>query len=262
MANLQRALRLLVEGDGSWQAKADPAYAGHPGMFGGWTAAVALRAVLDHASRQGDVAAFTLSFLRPIPPGSDVRVATTLLNTGRSIQHWQVDLTSVEDARPLASGLCVSATRRDTDGFTEPGWPDPPDPDSLEEIHPPGEFGKHVLVRPALGVPYVNQSSTRSTLWVRETSGRNVDAVQLAFLSDAYPPRILYVSEEVRPTSTLTISIYFLASEAELEEVGDDYILNEAVGTRGVRGIAGQQARLWSRSGALLATTEQLQWYQ
>jgi acyl-CoA thioesterase len=48
----------------------------------------------------------------------------------------------------------------------------------------------------------------------------------------------------------------------ELEAVGDDYILNQAVGTRGAEGTAGQQACLWSPQGVLLATTEQLCWYR
>lgn len=32
--------------------------------------------------------------------------------------------------------------------------------------------------------------------------------------------------------------------------------------TRGERSTSGQRARLWSRPGALLATTEQLCWYR
>ena len=43
---------------------------------------------------------------------------------------------------------------------------------------------------------------------------------------------------------------------------GDGYLLNEATGTRGADATSGQQARLWSQAGALLATTEQLAWYR
>ena len=52
------------------------------------------------------------------------------------------------------------------------------------------------------------------------------------------------------------------ATADELATVGTDFILNEAVGTRGEQSTSGQQARLWSREGALLATTEQLAWYR
>jgi acyl-CoA thioesterase len=140
--------------------------------------------------------------------------------------------------------------------------PQVPDPHGLDEVHPPGEFGKRVLVRPVFGIPFLAQQSTRSLLWVREISGRPIDVVQVAFLSDAYPPRILYIGEDMRLSVTLTLSVYFHATVNELEAVGDDYILNQAAGTRGVEGTVGQQARLWSPQGALLATTEQLCWYQ
>jgi hypothetical protein len=58
------------------------------------------------------------------------------------------------------------------------------------------------------------------------------------------------------------MSVYFHATPAELAAVGTDFILNEAIGTRGVESTSGQQARLWSREGSLLATTEQLAWYR
>ena len=56
--------------------------------------------------------------------------------------------------------------------------------------------------------------------------------------------------------------MYFHGTAEEIDAVGDDYLLNEATGTRGERSTSGQQARLWSRDGALLATTEQLCWYR
>ena len=65
------------------------------------------------------------------------------------------------------------------------------------------------------------------------------------------------------PTSaTLTLSVYFLGTTDEIIAVGNDYVLTEATDTRGEQSTSGQQARLWSRAGALLATTEQLCWYR
>jgi acyl-CoA thioesterase len=58
------------------------------------------------------------------------------------------------------------------------------------------------------------------------------------------------------------MSVYFYASADELAAVGDDFVLSEAVGTRAEQSIAGSQLRLWSRSGALLATSEQLCWFK
>ena len=60
----------------------------------------------------------------------------------------------------------------------------------------------------------------------------------------------------------LSLSVYCHATQAEIEAVGEDFILNEAIGTRGEQATSGQQARLWSRDGKLLATTEQLGWFR
>ena len=58
------------------------------------------------------------------------------------------------------------------------------------------------------------------------------------------------------------MSVYFHATPTELDTIGDDYILNEAVATRGASSTSGQQVRMWSRAGDLLSTSEQLCWYR
>lgn len=103
---------------------------------------------------------------------------------------------------------------------------------------------------------------TRSVHWLRDANGRPLDHLLLAYLADQYAPRSFFWGQGVRPSATLTMSIYFHATDAELEAVGTDFILNEAVGTRGEHSISGSVVRLWSRDGALLATTEQLAWYR
>ncbi len=102
----------------------------------------------------------------------------------------------------------------------------------------------------------------RSLTWVRENSGRLVDPVQLAYLSDVYAPRIFHISSAPRPSSTLVMSTYFLAAPEELAQVGDDYVLIEAEGTRIERSLVGSRSRLWSKQGSLLATSEQLCWFK
>ena len=56
-------------------------------------------------------------------------------------------------------------------------------------------------------------------------------------------------------SATMTLSVYFLATAAELDAVGDGYLLSEAIGTRGADATCGQRARLWSEQRALIATT-------
>ena len=89
-----------------------------------------------------------------------------------------------------------------------------------------------------------------------------MDYLQLVFLSDCFAPRIFFVSDGPRPSATLMMSVYFLATARELDAVGDDFVLSEVIGTRAADSAVGSQARFWSREGALLATSEQYCWYR
>lgn len=262
VSGLEEALTLTPAGDGAWNAFADPRYEAATGMFGGWTAAIMLRGVLDDAARLGTPSAMTVNYINKVEVGTKVAIRPRRLGGTRSLHHWQCELLAGDDRRLLAQAMFVFAERRETDGFTEPTMPDAPDPDSLEVFHPPGSFGERCLVRPVTGYPSFARDSTRSTSWVREITGRPIDYLQLAVLADCNAPRSFFWSEGPRLSATMTMSVYFHATADEIEQAGDDYILTEAVGTRGVKSTADQQTRLWRRDGVLLATSEQLAWYR
>jgi acyl-CoA thioesterase len=118
--------------------------------------------------------------------------------------------------------------------------------------------GSLIDVRPVRGFPPFGRVDTTSLDWVRETSGRPVDRVQLALLADACAPRPFFWSEGPRPSATLAMTVYFHATDHELTAVGDDYVLNEVTGARGNASIADQSLRMWSRQGVLLASSHQL----
>ncbi len=259
--DLEDALALRAAGEGAWLAFSDPRYESLNGMFGGWTAAIALRGVIGLAPDVGTPSAITISFMDKVPSGVDIVLRVACVGASRSISHWRVDVTTADDERPLAQAMAVLSRRRETDGRTQPAMPTVPDPESLGEFHPPGAQGERTVHRPVIGYPAYNLPDTASIAWVRETTGRRVDRVQLVFLADSYAPRSFYWSDGPRMNATMTMSVFLHATDDEVAAIGDDYILNEAVGTRGASSTSGQQARLWSRHGDLLLTTEQLCWY-
>jgi hypothetical protein len=118
------------------------------------------------------------------------------------------------------------------------------------------------MMRPIEGFPPFGRTTTYSTAWVRETSRRFVDHLQLAFLVDFRPPRSFFWSDGPRPSVTLALSVYYHATEEELAQVGDDDLLSEAFGVRGAQSMSEEHLRLWSRHGALLATSAQMAWYR
>jgi len=231
-------------------------------MFGGWTAALLLRAVMQSCDPNLTPSSITVNFVNRIESGTAVAVRTHHLGGGSAIDHWQATIGTDGTEAVLATCMVVLSKRQPTDGHTEPTMPEAPEPDSLPTVHPPGNAGQRTLIRPVHGIPPFGRNDTSSLHWTREASGRVVDHLQLAFLADACAPRPFFWSDGPRLSATLTLSTYFHATREEIGAIGDDYVLTEAIGTRGVESTSGQQATLWSRRGDLLATTVQLAWYR
>ncbi|HLM17570.1 MAG TPA: thioesterase family protein [Acidimicrobiia bacterium] len=264
MGHLDAALELVPDGQ-RWRAHADADHESISAMFGGWTAAIMLGAVAATAASDARPSALTANFIRPVPPGRDVVIIPSRLGGGRSLEHWRADLRAIDSdetdsSELLATALVVLTNRRDSEPHAQFAMPTVPGPEGLEQFHAPGPQGQQTEIREVSGE--WGSGDTRGCLWVRDAAGRSLDHLQLAYLADQYAPRSFYWGVGTRPSATITLSIYFHATADELAAVDTDYILNEATGTRGEQSTSGQQARLWSRDGVLLATTEQLCWYR
>ena len=261
--DLEHALKLSRSGEGTYAATADPNYEAANGMFGGWTTALALHAVCEEADGDAAPCAITTNFVSRVEPGSDILIRARREGGGQSVSYWRSEISTRDDDITLATSSVVLAARRETDGHLEITMPEAPDPATLEATYPaPGPFGRRTPIRPIVGFPPDDKTSTYSTGWVQETSGRPVDHLQLAFLADHRAPRSFFWNGGPRPSATLTLSVYFHATHEELAAVGDDTVLSEAFGTRGAQSTSEEHLRLWSRQGALLATSVQMDWYR
>ena len=260
MATIADALTLRPDGEGRWLAHADPDHQSITGMFGGWTAGVLLGAVDQAADDTAAPSAMTVNFLGAVSPGDDVAVTVEHLGGGRSIDHWRAEVRPTTGDTVLASALVALTRRRPSEPHLQLTMPDAPDPAGLKRIYAPSPQGLQSDIRHVSGE--YDSGDSRSLIWVRDASGRPLDHLLIAYLSDQYAPRSFYWGGGPSPSATITMSVYFHGTAEEIAAVGDDYILNEATGTRGEHSTSGQQARLWSRGGALLATTEQLCWYR
>jgi acyl-CoA thioesterase len=258
VSTISEALTLRPDGDGRWLAHADPDHQSITGMFGGWTAGVLLGAVSQAADSPAKPSAMTVNYLGAISPGDDVVVTAEHVGGGRSIDHWRAEVKAGETV--LATALVALTNRRASEPHQQLRMPEAPDPAPLERIYAPSPQGLQSEIRHVSGE--YDSGDSRSIFWVRDASGRKLDHLQLAYLADQYAPRSFYWGGGPGPSATISMSVYFHATDNELAAVGDDYILNEATGTRAEHSTSGQQARLWSRDGTLLASTEQLCWYR
>ena len=66
-------------------ARADPDYEANTGMFGGWTSALLLKAVLGHPDASGSASAMTVNFIERIVPGETIILAATRLGDAFAI---------------------------------------------------------------------------------------------------------------------------------------------------------------------------------
>ena len=262
MNEFDESIELAPAGLHEWTGRADPRREATTGMFGGWTAALLLKAVRSDAVDAGSPVSLSVHFVNAVIPGSALTVRTRPVGGSRALSTWQAELLPQGAQGPAAIATVVLAKRRETFGFTDAVMPEAPPPDTLPQFHPPGAFGQSSRIRPVQGFPLFDRADARSVLWVRETSGRAIDAIQLAYLADNYPPRSWSRRSEPGPYSTITLSVYFPATDAELAAVGDDDVLLDVAGSRAESSTVAAHARIWSRGGVLLATTEQLGWFR
>jgi acyl-CoA thioesterase len=263
--DLEHALELRHVAEHLWATRADPNYAAPNGMYGGWTAAVVLGAASEDAGDKAKPSTLTIDFIKMIDPGDDLLIHTRRVGGGRSVSFWQVEMVSEASQESLLVASVVLAERRESVGHVDVKMPESPDPATIEVVRAaPGPMGERTTLRPIIGWPPNRQpgGDTYSTTWVRETSGRSVDHQQLAYLSDCRAPRSFYWPDVPRSSATVTLSVYFHATDVELAAVGGDEILSEAFGVRGAQMTSEEHVRLWSRHGDLLATSMQMVWYR
>lgn len=262
MSRLDDSLALTPIAEGVFAGLSDPSYEANSGMFGGWTGALIVKAALSDSRASGTCSSLSMHFLKMIPPGSALRITTRPAGGSKSIAVWQVEVTPEGAPGPSTIGTVVLTHRHPSDAHGECTMPAAVAPETLPPGSPPGPFGQHTQNRLARGERLFEVTDTVSHGWVRETSGRKIDAIQLAYLCDVLVPRVFYISKGPRPTSTVTLSLNILAGAEELASLGDDWILNEVTATRIEQSQAGSHAGHWSRAGKLLATSEQLCWFK
>jgi acyl-CoA thioesterase len=97
---------------------------------------------------------------------------------------------------------------------------------------------------------------------VRDRAQRRVDYPALAALCDVFYPRVFQRLGGVVPAGTISLTTYFHADQQQLHALGGDYVLASADANRFSRGHFDQSAQVWTRDGALLATTHQIVYFK
>jgi acyl-CoA thioesterase len=240
------------------------------GPFGGATAATVLQAVMRHPARIGDPVALTVNYAAALEAG-EFSVRAIPARTNRSTQHWQITL-SQKDAAGLDSvvitATALTAVRRQTWSQNDTPMPEVPAPEDTpaSTLFVGVSWVSRYEIRILRGaVPEVfdgRSSDSLTQLWLRERPERPLDFLALTAMADAFYPRVWLRRAHRVPAGTVTITIYFHAGSAELLANGCDFLLGQAQAQAFRNGFFDQSAQLWSRTGVLLATTQQLVYFK
>ena len=264
------ALVLHHDRPGHFAGATTPDYWNMVGPFGGITAATILRAILNHPDLLGEPLSLTVNYAGALTEG-DFELQVTPVRTNRSTQHWTVSLLQKDKEGALVvttTATAVTAARRETWSLSDipmPAVPRPTDVPQLDFIKGV-EWVNRYEMRPVTGaIPeqWDGRGDTSLTqLWMRDAPARSLDFCSLASMADIFFPRVWLRRASRVPAGTVSITVYFHASAAELQATGEGYVLGQARAQEFRNGFFDQTAQLWNESGRLLATTHQIVYFK
>lgn len=266
MHPLDAATKLEVTGD-KFQGATSDAYWNFTGPFGGATAATLLQAAMRHPKRQNLPLAMTINYCAPVAKGAfDVLVSEK--RTNRSTQHFSVEMTQGDDT--IATATLVFAARPEGLAHAPGKMPEVALPEKIEppKAKAPLAWIDRFDMRFASGFPVMRPKddaplgSARTEVWMRDNPSRKMDFLSLMNMSDAFFARPFHVLGRLIQVGTVSMTTYFHCDEADLAEVGEDYLLGVADANIFNKGYADQIASLWTRGGKLLATSQQILYFR
>ena len=247
-----------------------PAYWNMVGPFGGYTAALAVRSVMQHPALLGELVALTVNYAGATSEGPFVITATPA-RTNRSTQHWVIALSQTNAAgeqEVAMTATAMTANRRDTWHLSDMPMPTVPAAAQVERAASVGTMAwlnRYDMRSIQGGIPQQWDGSgdnTLSQLWVRDIEPRALDYASLAAMADVFYPRIWLRRATRVAAGTVSMTTYFHASTTQMQEVGTSYLLAQAQAQAFRHGFFDQTAQLWSEAGILLATSTQLVYYK
>jgi acyl-CoA thioesterase len=245
----------------AYEGQVHPSFRNINDPYGGWSAAVLARAILDTCDPELELVSLTTDYLS-VPSGGRLQIDVDCDRSGRRTEFWRAVLTGRADTSPANRAIAILARRRDTLEWTEGSCPDVPPPEDCHTIDLPMAWNRVIEIRPTVDLPMSISRDANFSAWVRFTPGRALDSVALVALADTPMPRLFQVIGRQEPVATVSMTVYLHATSADYAAVGDDYLLVDTRGARGGRGFYDQHATIWSRDGRLLVTTQQIVWYR
>ena len=244
------------------------AYWNFAGPFGGYVAALLMRAVIDDPRRLGPPVAQTVNYCAAVAKGA-FEIKLILQRTGKATQHWSLELH--QNGAVATTGSIVCANRRETFSHATTRPPDVPPPEQVATLPANDRLpwlsaydfrfidgGPDFSRKPREG----GLGGTRTALWLKDRPDRALDYVALAALSDCFILRLVQMRGTLPPMSTVSMTTYIHATPDELAAHGHQHLLGIADAKRFHANFHDQSMELWGAGNRLLATGMQTVWYR
>jgi acyl-CoA thioesterase len=234
------------------------------GPHGGYLAAMLLRALSESVD---DVAraprSLTIHYARAPQPGP-VDIGVTIERQGRSLSTLSARMQ--QDGALVALALAAFSVAWDAPEIAELALPDVAPPDAQRKSAIPlfagaPPFTRQLIVQPRIGVVPFQGSDAPMEIgsWLGLTEARPIDALSLAFFSDALfsPPFIRLTEPSTTPTIDLTI--HFRTPMPRVAEPDAEELCFARFRTGLVHdGFFEEDGVIWASDGAVLVQSRQL----
>jgi acyl-CoA thioesterase len=240
------------------------------GPFGGWLVAAGIKAIQREASADSVPIEAHARFYAA-PKEGTLSILVSCQQQGRSVGFWRAQISQVQNgaARVCCEVSAIIAPERDSLEVRVGRIPAAAAPDTIRPVRlreAPVRWIQHYDFRYIHGLPFVGEQSEhveqlRTRLWVREAEERSLDWLNLAAICDVVIPRVFLLQKGPSPIATVSLSIYFHATRAEIAASGNAWLLLD-IESHGVRrGFFDHSVTVWREDGLALASSTQVDWF-
>lgn len=263
LTKFDRDTAVQREDEGVFTAHVAPDWRAGRGPHGGYLAAMLLRALIASVPDPArDPRSLTIHYARPPAPGP-VRITTTLEREGRSLSTLSARMHQGDDLVALV--LAAFSVPWSGPEISEVQMPEVAGPDPTREglklmEHGP-EFARHIVLQPRFeGRPLSEEEQPMMIrAWMGLVEPRPIDALALAFFSDALIPAPYMRMREWSAVPTVDLTVHFRgrmrpAPDADPHELCLAQTTSELVHD----GFFVEDGLIWATDGSLLAHSRQL----
>jgi acyl-CoA thioesterase len=245
-------------------ARVAPDWRAGRGPHGGYLAAMLLRALIESVADDARAPrSLTIHYARAPEPGP-VRIATTIEREGRSLSTLSARMSQGDHLIALVlAAFSVPWGGPELSDMQRPVV-DPPDP-SREGVklieHGGPEFARHIVLQPRMeGVPFAGSEQRMEIRgWLGLAEPRPIDALSLAFFSDALIPAPYMRLGEPAAVPTVDLTVHFRAHMPRAPKTDPRELCLAMTQTELLHdGFFVEDGTIWAADGTLLAQSRQL----